>query len=243
MCRTRTLLSIAFSAVTVVCTPALGEGLRDGLRAHLAGLKGSPLQKVAPFQKAVPIQKMAPLQKGSIFQKGGCSAGPRCGCGSSKSKGGCGGGCNNCCLLPTLLNGIGNFIEGFFRCNACCASYSKSGKGCGAPSCCGGKGGKSYGGGSYVPMTPFSPSNPFIPDDLTPSPVPVTEARVLKRAPVYNAKSIASRSFKTPRRISVLKAQPLGKVTQASLQSRERVVIRANNESEAEAIPTNPLRN
>ncbi len=260
MCRTRTLLFMAFLTLVVAGAPARSEGPRTGLRAHLIGMKGNPIQKLAPVQKAVPIQKMTPMQKGPVVQKGGssCAAGPRCGCGSVPKCGGC-GSCNRCCLIPALLNGVGNMIEGIFSCNRCCAtgcsskSYSKSGgssscsmfsrrlAGGSSCGCSGGKGGKSYGGG-YAPLRPAQPADPFIDDDLTPPPVPVSEARVLRKAPVYRAATVVSAPAKTPRRISISRAKPLGKVVRVSSHSEDHVVVRANNRSVCDDVPDNPLR-
>jgi hypothetical protein len=278
MFRSRTLLSIAFSAVVVVSAPAQADGLGSGLRIHLAGFTGAPIQRVAHSQKAGPSQKIALFQTGSVIQKGGaiqhggCSAGPRCGYGSSSKGGGGCGSCNPCCIIPALLTGVGNLIDGIFRCDRCGSSSCSKGRGCGprvrtqscgcpllfsrrcgscAGSCFGGKGGSggkfcsSCGGGGYGPKEPVGPGNPFIDDGLTPSPVPMREARVIRKARVVQPPAVVSAESKRPRKLSISHAEPIGKIARVSLNSTEQIVVRANNQTDDEdtiSIPRNPLR-
>lgn len=242
-CRMRLSLAIAFSAVAMTAAPVMGEGLISRLAGH----------KISPMQKGSVIQKSSPMQKG-VTQKGGCAAGPRCGCGSVSK----GGGCNDCCLLPALITGVGNLLDEIFRCDSCC-SMGKGGcgkGGCGPAirtrSCgcspmplfsrgCGGcSKGKGKGGGMYMPMSPApaGPTDPFIEDNLTPPPVPVSrEARVIRKAPVYQAASVIARKDNSPRTFSVATARPLKKAPRPMV--KEAVVVRANN---AEEVPANPLR-
>jgi hypothetical protein len=84
-----------------------------------------------------------------------------------------------------------------------------------------------------------APSSPFVEDSLMPPPVPMTEARVTRKAPIYSA---STRARSKPRRIDVPAAQLLKRVA-TETHVRQPAVVRANNIEETEDdIPRNPLR-
>ena len=88
---------------------------------------------------------------------------------------------------------------------------------------------------------PASPTDPFIEDSLAPAPVSIgREARVIRKAPIYQAATVVANKDSTPRTLSVASARPLKKAPRPAVKNDSDVVVRANN---AEELPQNPLRN